>query len=59
MLTFTVTLALWSMLRALEEGEPHPRLWAAVMAASIGAGLLLKSLIGAVFPAAAGLVYWR
>ena len=57
MLTFTVALALWAMLRALDEEESYPRLWAAVMAAGIGAGLLLKSLIGAVFPVAVGLLY--
>ncbi|MGA8305502.1 MAG: glycosyltransferase family 39 protein, partial [Candidatus Acidiferrales bacterium] len=28
MLTFTVTLAMWAMLRVLEEKEPHPRFWA-------------------------------
>src|ERR1700759_2338323 len=28
MLTFTITLSMWAMLRALEEEEPHPRLWA-------------------------------
>jgi 4-amino-4-deoxy-L-arabinose transferase-like glycosyltransferase len=57
MLTFTIALGLWAFLRALEEDEPHPRLWAFVLAASIGVGLLLKSLIGAVFPVAAGVIY--
>lgn len=57
MMTFTVTLALWALLRALDEDEPHPRRWAFILAASLGAGLLLKSLIGVVFPAAAGAVY--
>ncbi|MBI4873958.1 MAG: glycosyltransferase family 39 protein [Acidobacteria bacterium] len=56
-LTLTVTLAMWSFLRALEEDEPHPRLWAAVMAAAIGTGLLLKGLIAAVFPMAAAFLY--
>jgi 4-amino-4-deoxy-L-arabinose transferase-like glycosyltransferase len=56
-LTLTITLALWGMLRALDEEEPRPRLWAAVMAASIGAGLLLKGLIAAVFPVGAALVW--
>src|SRR5215470_16538168 len=32
MLTLTVTLAMWAFLRALDEDEPHPRLWAAVLA---------------------------
>ena len=57
MLTFTIALAMWAFLRALEEEEPRPRLWAFVLAASLGVGLLLKSLIGAVFPVAAGLIY--
>ncbi|MGD0437175.1 MAG: glycosyltransferase family 39 protein, partial [Bryobacteraceae bacterium] len=55
--TFTITLAMWSFLRALEEDEPHPRRWAWLMAANIGAGLLLKGLIAAVFPVGAGVVY--
>ena len=45
MLTFTIALAMWAFLRVLEEGEAHPRFWAFVMAASLGTGLLLKSLI--------------
>jgi hypothetical protein len=57
MLTFTITLGMWAFLRTLEEDEPHPRLWAFVLAASLGVGLLLKSLIGVVFPVAAGLIY--
>lgn len=56
-LTLTVTLALWSFLRALDEDEPHPRLWAAGMAGAIGTGLLLKGLIAAVAPCAAGVLY--
>ena len=53
MQTATIALALWAFLRAMDEEEPRPRLWAAIMAASMGVGLLLKSLIGAVFPIAA------
>src|SRR5262249_19223768 len=56
-LTLAITLALWGLLRALDDGEPRPRLWALAMWASIGTGLLLKGLIAAVFPAAAGLLY--
>jgi 4-amino-4-deoxy-L-arabinose transferase-like glycosyltransferase len=55
--TLTVTLALWAFLRALDEKERRPRLWAAVMAASIGTGLLLKGLIAALFPIGAALLY--
>ncbi len=56
-LTLTITLALWSLLRAVDEGEAHPTRWAMLMWASIGVGLLLKGLIAAAFPVAAGLLY--
>ena len=56
-LTLTIALALWSFLRALDEEEPRPRAWAAVMAASIASGMLLKGLIAAVFPIGAAVVY--
>ena len=49
-LTLSVAVSLWAFLRALDGDEQHPRLWAYVMAASLAAGLLLKSLIGLVFP---------
>lgn len=54
LLTGTVALALWAMMRALDDGERHPRIWAAAMAVSLGTGLLLKGLIALVFPVAAG-----
>jgi len=57
MLTFTIELAMWAFLRSLDEEEKHPRLWAASLAASLGVGLLLKSLIAAVFPIAAAVIY--
>jgi 4-amino-4-deoxy-L-arabinose transferase-like glycosyltransferase len=57
MLTFTVTLALWALLRTLDDDEPRPRLWAFLFAACLGTGLLLKSLIGVLFPLAAGAFY--
>ena len=57
MLTLTVTLAMWALLRVLEEDEPHPRAWALLLAASLGAGLLLKGLIAVVLPAGGALVY--
>lgn len=56
-LTLTITLAMWSLLRALEEDEAHPTRWALGMWAAMGTGLLLKGLIAAVFPVAAGLLY--
>ena len=57
MLTLSVTLALWALVRALDEGERQPRFWASVLAVSLAAGFLLKSLVGVVFPLATGLVY--
>ncbi len=57
MLTFTVALGMWAFLRALDEDEPHPRFWAFMLAANLGIGLLLKSLIGVLFPLAAGVIY--
>jgi 4-amino-4-deoxy-L-arabinose transferase-like glycosyltransferase len=53
----TGALALWSLLRALDEDEPRPRVWAAVLAASLGVGLLLKGLVAVVLPAGAAFVY--
>jgi len=57
MLTFDVALAMWALLRALGEEEPHPRLWSIVMAACLGIGMLLKSLISVAIPVAVGLIY--
>src|SRR5579862_9498914 len=57
MLTLTMTLSLWAFLRALDTAETRPRLWAAVSAAAIGTGLLLKSLIALIFPIGAALLY--
>src|SRR5215475_749261 len=44
-ITATIALAMWAFLRALDDEESRPGLWSAVMAASIGVGLLLKGLI--------------
>lgn len=55
--TATMALAMWALLRALDPEETRPRLWAAVMAAAMGTGLLLKGLIAALFPVAGGLLY--
>ncbi len=59
MLTFTTGLAMWAFLRALNEDEEdlHSRLWPFLFAASLGVGLLLKSLIAVLFPVAAGIIY--
>jgi len=57
MLALTVTLALWGFLRLLDEQEKHPSLWAMLMWAAVGAGLLIKGMIAAVFPVAVALVF--
>jgi 4-amino-4-deoxy-L-arabinose transferase-like glycosyltransferase len=57
MLSFIITLALWAMLRSLDEEENHSKRWAAIMAACLGVGLLLKSLIGIVFPIGTACLY--
>jgi 4-amino-4-deoxy-L-arabinose transferase-like glycosyltransferase len=57
MLTVTITLSMWAFLRVLDEQETQPRLWAYTFAASMGIGLLLKSLIAVVFPAGAVVLY--
>jgi 4-amino-4-deoxy-L-arabinose transferase-like glycosyltransferase len=57
MLTGTTALAMWAFLRVLDDSEPHPRLWAVILAVCMAAGLLLKSLVGMLFPVATGLIY--
>ena len=59
MLTTSIAFTMWAFLRAIDEDEPEPRArwWALGMAASLGMSLLLKSLIGVVFPIAAALIY--
>ncbi|MCX7604720.1 MAG: glycosyltransferase family 39 protein [Bryobacteraceae bacterium] len=56
-LTLTIALALWALLRALDEEERRPRLWAAVFWLAMAAGVLLKGLIGVVFPCAAAFLW--
>jgi 4-amino-4-deoxy-L-arabinose transferase-like glycosyltransferase len=48
---------MWAFLRAIDDEEPHPRLWAFLLAASLGIGLLLKSLIAIVFPMGTAIAY--
>jgi 4-amino-4-deoxy-L-arabinose transferase-like glycosyltransferase len=57
LLTFTIGLALWAFLRAIDEEERHPRAWSTVLALSLGAGLLVKSLIAVALPICIGLLY--
>ncbi len=57
MVTAGMTLSMWAFLRAIEEDEQRPAWWAFLLAASLGVSLLLKSLIGVVFPVAAAIIY--
>jgi 4-amino-4-deoxy-L-arabinose transferase-like glycosyltransferase len=57
MLTLTLALGMWSLLRSLDEEERHPGRWALVLAVSIAIGLLLKGLIAIVFVAGGGGLY--
>lgn len=57
MLTLSVCIGIWSFQRALDLDEQHPRLWAALLAASLGVGILLKGLIALIAPAGAILAY--
>src|SRR5215831_1939864 len=56
-LTLTITIALWGLQRAVDPEEKRPTIWALGMWAAMGTGLLLKGLIAAVFPVAAGLLF--
>lgn len=57
MLTLAICLSMWAFLRTQDEGERRPRLWAYLFWASLAMGLLLKSLIGVVFPVGGAVVY--
>jgi hypothetical protein len=50
-------LAFWSFQRALDEQETRPRLWAALLAASLGVGVMLKGLIAIVAPIGGVILY--
>jgi 4-amino-4-deoxy-L-arabinose transferase-like glycosyltransferase len=56
-LTLTITVALWSFLRALDQEEKRPALWALTMWAAMASGVLLKGLIALLFPGGAALLY--
>lgn len=56
-LTLTITIVIWAWLRLLDPDETRPRLWAGILGASLGSGLLLKGLIAGVFPVLAGLAF--
>jgi 4-amino-4-deoxy-L-arabinose transferase-like glycosyltransferase len=57
MLTLSISLGMWAFLRAQDEEEPNPKLWAWLFWATLGVGLLLKSLIAVVFPIGAAAAY--
>ena len=57
MLTLTIALAIWSLVRALDDAEPRPRRWAMLMWASLATGLLTKGLLAIVFPVGVGLLF--
>ncbi|MGH9672421.1 MAG: ArnT family glycosyltransferase [Bryobacteraceae bacterium] len=53
-LTLAITLAMWSLLRALEEDR---RRWPALFWGSMGVGFLLKGLIAMLFPLGVSVLY--
>jgi hypothetical protein len=57
MLTLCVCVTFWSFQRALDEQETRPRLWAALLAASLGVGVMLKGLIALVAPFGGVMLY--
>jgi 4-amino-4-deoxy-L-arabinose transferase-like glycosyltransferase len=57
MLTLSVCLAFWAFQRATDPEEVHPNRWAAVLAATLGVGVMLKGLIALVIPGGGILAY--
>ncbi|MEP7353839.1 MAG: glycosyltransferase family 39 protein, partial [Acidobacteriota bacterium] len=56
-LTGSIAFSMWALMRALDDQERSPRLWAHLMAVAMALGILLKGLIALVFPIGAGLVF--
>jgi 4-amino-4-deoxy-L-arabinose transferase-like glycosyltransferase len=56
-LTLAITAAVWAWLRLLEPDEEAGPRWSFLLGSCLGLGLLLKGLIGVVFPAIAVLAY--
>jgi 4-amino-4-deoxy-L-arabinose transferase-like glycosyltransferase len=56
-LTLAVSLAIWALLRALEDEEPRPGRWAVVFWIAMAAAVLLKGLLGVLLPVGAGIFY--
>ena len=57
MLTLTTCLAFWAFQRATDTDEKQTRLWALILAASLGLGVMLKGLIALVVPGGGVFVY--
>jgi 4-amino-4-deoxy-L-arabinose transferase-like glycosyltransferase len=57
MLTLSTCLAYWAFQRATDLEDAHPARWAAVLAASLGVGVMLKGLIALVVPVGGILAY--
>src|SRR5712664_4702171 len=57
MLALSNAVAMWAILRALDEEESRPRLWAFLLAVSLGIGLLIKGLIAVALPIGTGVIY--
>lgn len=56
-LTLTTALAMWSLLRVLDEEEERARMWSVLLAVGLGLGFMLKGLVAFVFPVGTGLVF--
>jgi hypothetical protein len=57
MLALTICFGFWAFQRAIDEEEKNPRAWAALLAISLGIGVMLKGLIALVVPGGGILVY--
>ncbi len=56
-LTLSVTLALYGLIRALDPEEPHPVRWSLLLAIGIATGFLLKGLVAIAFVVGVGGLY--
>jgi 4-amino-4-deoxy-L-arabinose transferase-like glycosyltransferase len=57
MLALAAAVALWGFLRLIEGTEPRPGLWVFLIGAALGAGLLMKGLVGVLVPVGAAFSY--
>ncbi|MEP7343304.1 MAG: glycosyltransferase family 39 protein [Acidobacteriota bacterium] len=56
-LTLTITLAMWALLRALDEEESNPGRWPPVFAVCLSLGFLLKGLVAFVLVIGPAIIY--